>query len=122
MAGRKPMADKLIINNLAVGCRIGVFEWEQNAAQTILIDLELAIDASRAARRDDVKATIDYGALVTAVRQLVQSKSYRLLETLAEEVAAFILNRFKTPSVLVRIKKRALPGIDYAAVELTRKK
>ncbi|MBI3088476.1 MAG: dihydroneopterin aldolase [Candidatus Omnitrophica bacterium] len=115
------MKDKLVIHDLAAEGRLGVFDWEQAKPQPIWIDLELEIDVPQAAARDDVHATIDYGRLVTAVKQHVQRRPYRLLETLAEELAAVVLNEFLTPEVTVRVKKRALPGLDYAAVEITRR-
>ena len=103
------MSDRLIIQDLTVECRLGVFEWEQQTPQTIWIDLELAIDAARAAAEDQVRQAIDYGALVTSVKQLAQGKPYRLLETLAEAIASRILIQFDTSQVNVRVKKRALP-------------
>lgn len=114
------MGDKLVIHDLVAKCRIGVFEWEQVTPQDIWIDLELSIDAAKAAAQDDVAATIDYGRLVTAVKQHVQHKTFHLLETMAEEVAALILKEFSATQVMVRVKKRALPGVDYAAVEIVR--
>lgn len=114
------MADRLVIHDLAADCRVGVFDWEQERPQTIWIDLELPIDAAAAAERDDVGATIDYSRLVGAVRQRVEQRPYRLLETLAEDVAGLVLEGFHAESVTVRVKKRSLPGVDYAAVELTR--
>lgn len=115
------MADRLLIHDLVAECRIGVHDWEQATPQQVWIDLELGIDAAQAASHDDVADTIDYGRLVTAVKQHVQRKPFRLLETLAEELASLLLTEFATPEVTVRVKKRALPGIDYAAVELSRK-
>lgn len=114
------MPDKLIIQDFVVECRIGVFEWEQEKPQKIWIDLELAVDVARAAAQDDVGATVDYGRLVTAIQELGRYKPFRLLETLAEAIAALILKEFPTTQVLVRVKKRALPQIDYAAVEVVR--
>ena len=116
------MADKLSIRGLAVECRLGVLDEERAKAQTIWIDLELEIDASKAAERDDVESSVDYAALMASVKQHVESASYRLMETLAEDIAALVLKRFPTPEVEVKVKKRALPGIDYAAVEITRKR
>lgn len=115
------MKDKLVIHDVVAEGRIGAFDWEQAKPQPIWIDLELEVDVPQAAARDDVHATIDYGRLVTAVKQQVQRKPYHLLETLAEELAAVVLKDFLTPEVMVRVKKRALPGIDYAAVEITRR-
>ena len=113
--------DLLIIHDLAAQCRLGVTEQERNQPQAIQLDLELEIDASRAAARDDVRDAIDYAKLVGIVKAHAEGKPYRLLETLAEETAALILEAFDTPGVTVRVKKRALPGIDYAAVEVTRR-
>ncbi len=114
------MADTLLISDLLVDCRVGVFEWEQAQPQPIWIDLELAIDAAKAAARDDIRDAVDYARLVNTVRERVQSKPYRLLETMAEEIATLILKECATTRVMVRVKKRALPGVAYAAVELVR--
>lgn len=114
------MADALILRDVTAECRLGVFDWEQEQPQTVWIDLELAIDAARAAQRDEVADAVDYGRLVTSVRQLLQGRTFRLLETLAEAIASMILQEFQTARVRVRAKKRALPGIDYAAVEIER--
>ncbi len=114
--------DRLFINGLAADCRIGVTDQEQATPQRIWIDLELTIDARRVAARDAVEDALDYAQLVQAVSRRVQSKPYRLLETMAEELAAQILGQFATPEVMVRISKRALPGIESAAVEIVREK
>ena len=113
-------ADRLVIHNLAVSCRLGVFEWERKTAQTVRIDVELAIDAARAAKRDDMRDAVDYGRLVTAVKTLAQQRAYHLMETLAEAVASLVLEEFGVPRVRVVVKKRALPGIGYAAVDVER--
>ena len=114
------MADALIIQDLEASVRLGVHEWEQAAPQPVWMDLELAIDASRAAAHDDVREAVDYARLVAAVRERAQATPYRLLETMAEAVAREILREFGVSQVRVRIKKRALPGIGYAAVEVVR--
>lgn len=116
------MADALIIRDLVTECRLGVAEWEQVNPQKVWIDLELAIDAAKAASRDDVADAVDYGALVTAVKALAQERPYRLMETLAEAIALRILVQFGPPQVVVRVKKRALPGIESAAVEVCRRR
>jgi dihydroneopterin aldolase len=115
------MADRLLIHDLATECRVGVFDWEQAGPQPIWIDLELAIDAAKSAAQDDIRQAIDYGRLVTSITHHVQGRSFHLLETLAEEVAALVLKEFHTNEVLVRVKKRALPHIEYAAVEVVRR-
>ena len=114
------MSDKLIIHGLTAQSRIGVTEAERASVQTIGIDLELSIDAAKAAERDDVRDAVDYAELVSAVRRCAESRPVVLLETLAEEIAGLVLHEFQTPQVLVRVTKRALPGIEAASVEIQR--
>ena len=114
------MTDKLIINNLTAKCQIGLTEEERATPQTIWIDLELAVDAAKAALRDRVEDAVDYAELISEVQATAQRAPYNLLETLADHLAILILGRFKVPWVRVKVKKRALPGIDHAAVEVER--
>ena len=114
------MTDWLKIHDLVVETKIGVFDWERNEAQKIWVDLELPTDARQAAASDDVKTTIDYGALVTAIRNHVQHKTYKLLETMAEEIAGIAVSQFRGRQVSVRVKKRSLPGVGEAVIEIVR--
>jgi dihydroneopterin aldolase len=115
------MSDRLILQDIEASCRLGVCEWEQTTPQPVWIDLELAIDAARAAASDAVDEAVDYAALVAAVRERAQRQPYRLLETMAEAISSLMLTRFKTRWVRVRVKKRALEGMGYAAVEIERR-
>ena len=116
------MPDKLLISNLTAKCQIGLTEEERATPQTVWIDVELAIDVAKAAYRDRVQDTaVDYAEVVSEVRGIAQRTPYNLLETLADHVATFLLGRFRVPWVRVKVKKRALPGIDHAAVEVERR-
>ena len=114
------MSDWLKIHDLVVECKIGVFDWERNEAQKIWVDLEIPTDARKAAAADDVKHAIDYGAIVTAIRNHVQHKTYKLLETMAEDIAGIAVKQCRATQVSVRVKKRSLPGVGEAVVEITR--
>ena len=113
-------SDTLVIRKLVAQCRLGVFDWEQAKPQTVWIDLELAIDAAKAAATDEVRDAVDYARLVSEVKALVEGKPYRLMETLAEEVAEHALTSFAVPRVVVRVTKQALPEIEAATVEVRR--
>lgn len=116
------MADMLKMYDVVVETHVGVFDWERRELQKIWLDIELPIDARGAARADDVQHVVDYGALVTQVRQHIAQRTYHLMETIAEESAQLILDHFPTTAVQVRVKKRALPGVDHACVEILRTK
>ena len=115
------MSDRLILSAIEADCRLGVYAWEQQAAQPVWIDLELGIAAARAAAGDSVEDAVDYAALVTAVREVAEGRAFHLLETLAEAIAAAVLAQGATSWVRVRVKKRALKRIGYAAVEIERR-
>ena len=114
------MSDWLKIHDLVVETKIGVFDWERNESQKIWVDLEIPTDARKAAATDDVKHALDYGALVTAIRNHVQHKTYKLLETIAEDIAGIAVQQFRAPQCSVRVKKRSLPGVGEAVIEILR--
>ncbi|MBI4343115.1 MAG: dihydroneopterin aldolase [Candidatus Omnitrophica bacterium] len=114
------MPDTLTLHEITVECRIGVEEWERAIPQPVWVDLELSIDAAKAARRDDVRSAVDYGRVVAAVIETARGESYQLIETLAEAIASRMLSEFALPRVRVRVRKKALPGLGYAAVEIER--
>ena len=114
------MADTLIIRDIAIPCRIGVTEEERAQPQTLWMDVELPIDAAAAAVQDDVGETVDYARLVSVIASLVRETPYRLLETVADQAAALILREFAVARVRVEVRKKALPGIGYAAVAVER--
>jgi dihydroneopterin aldolase len=111
--------DKLILHQLKAAARLGVTAAERAAPQLVWIDLEVAIDAAKAAASDDVRHAVDYAQLAAQVRQTAAARPYALLETLAEAVAA-TAGALARARVIVRVSKRALADLDYAAVEVDR--
>ena len=58
--------------------------------------------------------------LMHPLRNHVQHKTYKLIETMAEEIAGIATHQFQLRQVSVRVKKRSLPGVGEAVVEITR--
>ena len=71
--------------------RHGVYEWEQLTAQPFEVDVELMLDLQPAGLDDDLELSVDYGRVYDAVRQIVESTSFRLLEALAEAISHELL-------------------------------
>ena len=61
----------------------GVLPEEQTRAQPFEVDVELEVDLAPAAASDDLTDTVDYGAVADAIRDVVRSEHYPLLERLA---------------------------------------
>lgn len=99
------MRDTVYIRGLRVQALIGVHEEERREKQTLRLDIDVACDATVAARDDDVERAVDYHAIVKAVEAHVAASTYRLVETLAEHLAEMILRMFDAPWVRVRVGK-----------------
>lgn len=103
--------------------RHGYYDWEQLQTQPFEIDVELVKNLQPAGTEDDLEQTVDYGKVYAAVRQIVVSTSFKLLEALAEAISHELLADFDVTEVGVRVRK---PGVqlggplDYAGVEVWR--
>lgn len=97
--------DRILIEGLQVDALVGVYAHERDAAQPLLLEIELAYDNTRASARDDVADTLDYALVCDTTRAFVAQRAPQLLETLAEALAAHLLERFATPRVRIRIRK-----------------
>lgn len=82
--------DTLNIKALNVSTKIGVYAWEQRILQQLLIDISIDTDFSDC--QEDLGKTVDYEALCKNVTLYVESKSFQLIETVANEVAELIKN------------------------------
>ena len=58
--------------------------------------------------------------LTRRVRQLAGARPRKLLETLAEEICACVLEEFSVRAVEVELRKYILPDTEYVAVRLSR--
>ncbi|MBY6188283.1 dihydroneopterin aldolase [Marinobacter hydrocarbonoclasticus] len=99
------MTDQVFIQGLECQAVIGVFEWEKQIRQTLVLDLEMAWDNREAAAGDDYSKALCYDTVSKAVTGLVQDHPHELVETVAEKVAALILTDFKVAGVRVRVSK-----------------
>ena len=64
--------DSVFIEHLEVIATIGVYDWEQEIKQKLVLDLEMAHDNRPAAQSDDVAYALDYAAVSDAVTQHIQ--------------------------------------------------
>lgn len=113
--------DVVMLRELRVETLIGVHDWERQVRQTLLLDLELAVDAGAAAAGDRIEAALDYQAVADRVAGHVQGLACRLVETVAEEVAGLLRREFGVPWVRVTVHKPgALPRARGVAVRVER--
>lgn len=79
--------DELAVLGIECFGHHGVFDVEKRDGQVFVIDLVLGVDTRPAGRSDDLRDTVDYGSLVAAVKNAVETDPVDLIETLAQRIA-----------------------------------
>jgi len=98
--------DIIYLTDLRIKTVIGVYDWEREIKQEVVIDLEMGADIRKAAASDDLNDTLDYKSVAKRVISFVEESSFELVETLAERVAAIILDEFEVPWVRLKLNKQ----------------
>ena len=99
------MNDNLSIEGLKVDTIIGVYQWEREVKQSVIIDLVLEIKSTSSGFEDSIEFAVDYVAVSDMVSNLVQSSSFLLIESLAEAIAGKLLKEFAIRSVRLKLSK-----------------
>src|SRR5438270_12883345 len=119
-AGRVRM-DSIVIADFRCSTRIGVYDWEREVEQPVLINLEIALPSAQPCASDDLADALDYAKVVARLRELLAQHPHHLLERLAEAIAHLVLDEFHAPAVNVSLAKIApLPGVKTIAIRLQR--
>jgi 7,8-dihydroneopterin aldolase/epimerase/oxygenase len=114
--------DKIYITGLAVDCVVGVWEWERQVTQTIVLDIEMAADIRRAAASDHIDDTVDYKQVSKRLQSFVAESKFQLVETLTERIAEIIVREFGVSWVMVKLNKQgALRGSRDVGIRIERR-
>lgn len=112
--------DLIKIQDLEVRYCVGVPEAERARPQRLLLTVEMRHDFAAAAAGDDLRATIDYFAVCQRLLRLGEGRSWRLIETLAVEIAELVCREFGAASARVEVKKFIIPEAAHVAVAVER--
>ena len=102
---RQWLMDIIYLHGLKIDATIGIWEWERRIRQTVIIDLDMAADIRKAAASDAVDDTLNYKAVAKRLQEFVPDSGCELVETLAERIAAIIIDEFDVPWVRVKVNK-----------------
>ena len=112
------MLDRIHIEKLEFRARVGVSGLERAEPQRIVCNITLWPRKS-ADLRDEVANTVDYSAVAESVQQLVSRSEFRLIETVAEKLAADLVRKFRVTKVMVEVRKFVLSDAEFVSVTAT---
>jgi len=100
--------DKVVIRGLTLDASIGVFDWEKQILQPLVLDLELGWDIKKSAATDDLAYALNYQAVAEYVEAVLNERHYQLLETLLEQLAHRLMAEFSIPWLRIAVEKPAV--------------
>ena len=74
---------RLFLTGIRAEGRHGAREGEKDQPQPFVVDLDIEVDAPR----DSIDATADYRGVADAVREIVEDRSFDLIEAMADAIA-----------------------------------
>lgn len=118
--------DTLRIKDLTIFGKHGVFEEEKNLGQKFVLDLNIYYNMTKAARENDLEASIHYGVLAEELTEEFRRESYDLIEEACLKLVEFIFHKYKmVERVDLELKKPWAPvhlPLDTVSVEISRTK
>jgi 7,8-dihydroneopterin aldolase/epimerase/oxygenase len=97
--------DKIFIHALKTETIVGIFDWERQVKQTVILDIEFSGDIRKAALSDSIDDTLNYKRVAKRVLAFIEASAFHLVETLAEHIAMLILEEFGVSWVRVALSK-----------------
>jgi len=101
-------------------CHIGVPAKERENSQILRAHLKLKV--APFPQDDELGGTVNYQEVADGVRDLAASRERKLIETLAQDIAAYVLSHFEVKSIRVELEKFILPETDWVGVVIQRKR
>lgn len=107
--------DIVFVHGLRIDTVIGVYDWERNIRQTIILDLDMSCNVKTAALHDCIDDTLDYKAVTKRLIQFISDSNFNLVETLAERCAELLMNEFAVRWLRIKVNK---PGAVRSAQDV----
>ena len=89
------MSDKILITGIQALGYHGLLEDERKNGQLFIVDAEVELDLSEAAKNDDIKKSVDYNALAILIHSEITGPAVNLIESLAHRIGIKALETFK---------------------------
>lgn len=116
--------DRILVTGVRGRGFHGVLPHERETGQEFVVDVVLGVmSIAKSARSDDLRHTVDYGAVAAAIVEIVEGPAVNLIETLASRIADRCLQFDFVRAVRVTVHKPNAPlpvPFEDVAVCITR--
>jgi len=96
---------KIFVRGFEIWFQVGVYPYEKEGPQRILIDVEIGLDEPQDALSDELSQTFDYDWIGKKLREIADGKPCKLLETIAERFIVDALEQPLVASVKIALEK-----------------
>jgi 7,8-dihydroneopterin aldolase/epimerase/oxygenase len=103
----------------------GYLAEERFLGQWFEVDLRIGLDLAVAGQSDRIEDTLDYRSTIAAVKEIISTAKFDLVEKLAEKIITTVLGFDRVQQVELKLHKPAAPIPDFGGkitIELTRTK
>ena len=97
--------DIVFIEALEIDTVIGIYDWERQITQKVVLDIEMAFDNRHPAASDDIVDTLNYKDVSKRLIAFVGESNFGLVESLAERCADIIREEFGVPWLRLKLSK-----------------
>ena len=113
---------RIFLHGFAIDVSIGFHDFEREAPQRVLIDVDLFVPAEHSTpRQDEVAGVLDYDFIRQSVAELARSRHFNLQETLIDGIVELCLARAAVRAVRVSTQKPDVyPDCRTVGVEVLR--
>lgn len=108
------------IENLKLRTIVGIYDWEKEKKQDVIINIELEFDGTKAIESDSIEDTIDYKTITKEIIDMVEGTEFNLIERIAGDAMKIVMKNEKVDKASVRVDKPgALRFTDTVSVTQT---
>ena len=115
-----PSPDEIRIEQLEIFTVIGVLEHERKGLQRLTVSISLKPYQQALDLADNIGKAVNYSAVAEEAKRFARDQAVNLVETLADRLAAHLLDTFPIQKVTIELRKFALPDAKYVSATVTR--
>lgn len=113
--------DYIFIDNLKIFAYHGVLDFEKTNGQNFFISAKLELSTRHAGTNDDLALSVDYDSVCHEIENIMTSRKYNLIESVAEQIADGLLKKysaFSTATITIH-KPNAPVAMDFKDISVT---